>query len=87
MLTMLLASDYNTRFSGIRAEEHSKATLDLKGVRRALDALISADTVLIGHALDNDMRALRMVHKHIVDTIVLFPHNSGAPFRRKLQDL
>lgn len=80
-------SDYNTRFSGIKADEHSKAILDLEGVRRALDSLISADTILVGHALDNDLRALRMVHNRVVDTAILFPHRGGAPFRRKLQDL
>ncbi|KAI9508949.1 Rexo1 protein [Russula earlei] len=80
--------DFNTRFSGIRPEEYTtRAVLPLESVRRALAQLISADTILIGHALDNDLRALRMVHRRVVDTAVLFPHPRGPPYRRALRDL
>ncbi|KAG6857084.1 hypothetical protein H0H87_009645 [Tephrocybe sp. NHM501043] len=82
-------SDYVTRFSGITPHNHtpSTATLPLAAIRAALDALIDASTVLIGHALDNDLRTLRIVHTQCVDTVVLFPHRMGAPMRRKLRDL
>lgn len=80
--------DLNTRFSGIRAEEYAtRAVLPLESVRRALDRLIGADTILIGHALDNDLRALRLVHRRVVDTAALFPHTRGLPYRRALRDL
>lgn len=45
------------------------------------------DTILIGHALDNDLRALRLVHQRVVDTAALFPHARGLPYRRALRDL
>jgi RNA exonuclease 1 len=80
-------SDYNTRWSGIQPDEYTKAALTLSAARAALDALISADTIIIGHALDNDLRALRMVHLRCVDTVTLFPHRMGAPYRMKLRDL
>ena len=80
--------DLNTRFSGIRPEEYAThAVLPLESVRRALDQLIGAETVLIGHALDNDLRALRLVHRRVVDTAALFPHPRGLPYRRALRDL
>ncbi|KAI0304099.1 Rexo1 protein [Russula brevipes] len=80
--------DLNTRFSGIRPEEYAaRGVLPLDSVRRALARLIGADTILIGHALDNDLRALRLVHRRVVDTAVLFPHSRGPPFRRALRDL
>ncbi|CAE6486664.1 unnamed protein product [Rhizoctonia solani] len=77
--------DYNTRFSGIRSLE--EAQLDLDGVRREMRKFIGPETILIGHALENDMRALRMVHLNVVDTAILFPHQSGPPYRRALKDL
>ncbi|KAG9097401.1 hypothetical protein FRC06_007589 [Ceratobasidium sp. 370] len=77
--------DYNTRFSGVKSL--AEAELDLDGVRRELRKLIGPETILIGHALENDMRALRMVHLNVVDTTVLFPHPSGFPYRRALRDL
>ncbi|EJD01091.1 uncharacterized protein FOMMEDRAFT_110616 [Fomitiporia mediterranea MF3/22] len=80
--------DYNTRFSGITEEEYKeKAVLPLKSIRRALDAFINSDTIIIGHALENDLKTLRMVHLKCVDTAILFPHRAGPPYRRALRDL
>lgn len=61
--------------------------LDLAGIRQALRAYIGPQTILIGHALENDLKTLRMVHHRVVDTSVLFPHRGGAPYRRALRDL
>ncbi|XP_037938416.1 putative uncharacterized protein DDB_G0282133 isoform X3 [Teleopsis dalmanni] len=82
--------DYNTRFSGITEENlaySNKSVKTLPEVQRDLLKLFDANTLLIGHGLDNDLRALRMVHKNIVDTSVAFPHPSGFPFRRSLKFL
>jgi len=50
-------------------------------------AFINSDTVLVGHALDNDLKTLRMIHHRCVDTAILFPHKAGLPYRRALKDL
>lgn len=80
-------SDYITRFSGITAENYVKAILPLISIRASLDAFINSDTILIGHALDNDLKTLRMIHTKCVDTAILLPHQAGAPYRRALKDL
>ena len=88
MEVLRLNRDMNTRFSGIHPEEYAaRAVLPLASVQRALARLVGADTILIGHALDNDLRALRLVHHRVVDTAALFPHNRGPPYRRALRDL
>lgn len=79
--------DYITRFSGITPEMLNNAVLDLSAVRQALRAIIGPNTILVGHALENDLKTLRMVHRRIVDTCVLFPHKGGPPFRRALRDI
>lgn len=79
--------DYITRFSGITPEMLESAVLDLTRVRRALRAFIGSQTILVGHALENDLKTLRMVHHRVVDTCVLFPHKGGAPYRRALRDI
>lgn len=79
--------DYNTRFSGITEEAHASATETLASIRQSLDILINEDTILIGHALDNDLKTLRMIHHRCIDTALLFPHPQGPPYRKALRNL
>ncbi|KAI3398947.1 hypothetical protein diail_8270 [Diaporthe ilicicola] len=55
--------------------------------RDLLFSIISPDTVLIGHGLENDLNAMRMVHPKLVDTILLYPHRRGLPIRNGLKVL
>ena len=36
--------------------------------------LVCSRTLLVGHSLENDLKALRVVHAKVLDTAVLFPH-------------
>ncbi|XP_023659529.2 RNA exonuclease 1 homolog isoform X2 [Paramormyrops kingsleyae] len=79
--------DYNTRFSGISEEDVSSASLPLRDVQSVLLSFISADTILIGHSLENDLCALKLIHHTAVDTAVVFPHRLGHPHKRQLCSL
>lgn len=82
--------DYNTRFSGLSQEDYVKKGSICKTVgqvQQDLLGLFSSQTILIGHGLENDLRALRILHNKIIDTAVLFPHYYGFPFRRSLKSL
>lgn len=80
--------DYNTRFSGITARDLSgRRGKQLRDVQNDLMGFINADTILVGHGLENDLRALRLVHGTVVDTAVTFPHYHGLPYRRSLRSL
>ncbi|THH32887.1 hypothetical protein EUX98_g1291 [Antrodiella citrinella] len=79
--------DFNTRFSGITEEAYASAILDLESIRTSLDTFINSDTIIIGHALENDLKTLRMIHHRCVDTAIMFPHRAGAPYRISLRNL
>jgi len=55
--------------------------------RDLLFSLISPDTFLIGHALENDLNAVRIIHPCLIDTALLFPHRRGLPMRYRLKGL
>ncbi|KAJ3015035.1 RNA exonuclease 3 [Thoreauomyces humboldtii] len=75
--------DYNTRWSGI--DNLDKARYDLDGVRELLDTMLSKETIIVGHGLENDLRAMRIFHEQIIDTAALYPHPRGLPERHPLR--
>ncbi|EHK25645.1 uncharacterized protein TRIVIDRAFT_62314 [Trichoderma virens Gv29-8] len=55
--------------------------------RDLLFSLISPTTPLIGHGLENDLNAMRIVHPTIIDSVLLYPHKMGLPYRHGLKTL
>ncbi|KAL1869437.1 hypothetical protein VTK73DRAFT_3141 [Phialemonium thermophilum] len=55
--------------------------------RDLLFSLISPSTPLIGHGLENDLNAARVVHPTVIDTVLLYPHKRGLPIRFGLKAL
>lgn len=59
-----------------------------EAARSLMFSLISPSTPVIGHALENDLNAVRMIHPTVVDTVLLYPHKRGAlPLRYGLKYL
>ncbi|BGP16917.1 hypothetical protein JCM10213_007362 [Rhodosporidiobolus nylandii] len=79
--------DLNTRFSGVKEEDLEKAVLNVQGVRKALAQFVDERTILVGHGVENDLRALRIVHDQVIDTAILFPHPNGGTWRHALRNL
>ncbi|KAJ1334698.1 hypothetical protein BSLG_007853 [Batrachochytrium salamandrivorans] len=77
--------DLNTRWSGISSLEGAK--FDLVGIQKKLGEIMSLNTIIVGHGLENDLRALRIEHKRVIDTAATFPHPNGLPYRYSLRTL
>ncbi|KPP72348.1 RNA exonuclease 1-like [Scleropages formosus] len=79
--------DYNTRFSGVTPEDLENTTITLRDVQAVLLSMFNADTILIGHSLESDLFALKLLHNTVVDTAIVFPHRLGLPYKRALRTL
>ncbi|KAI5116896.1 hypothetical protein M0805_004164 [Coniferiporia weirii] len=79
-------TDYLTQWSGITEEMLRPVTTPLASARLALVSILTASRartgrtpILLGHSLENDLRALRLAHPRIADTALLFHHPRGRP--------
>ena len=83
--------DYNTCHSGVTADNlypqdpaNSPPVLDgIAEARRKLWEYCDANTIIIGHGLDHDLKCLRLLHPKIIDTGILFSTQLGAKPRLK----
>lgn len=69
----------------VRVKRKLKVVASPKVARDILFSQISPNTPLIGHGLENDLNAMRIVHPTLVDTVLLFPHKAGLPYRHGLK--
>ncbi|VDN58158.1 unnamed protein product [Dracunculus medinensis] len=79
--------DYNTRFSGLTKNLVDATIYDFKQARERFLEFVNSETILIGHSLASDLKALRIVHHKIVDTSDVFPHERGPPYKRSLKNI
>jgi RNA exonuclease 1 len=68
-------------FSGITAEALDPVTTTLADVQAYLRTLITPSTILLGHSLESDLRALQLSHPRCVDTALIFHHPRGRPLK------
>lgn len=75
---------YNT--TGDEAEENTIQKVDSPAAaRQLLFEFLAPDTPLIGHAIENDLNVVRVIHPFVVDTVLLYPHTRGLPLRYSLK--
>lgn len=49
--------------------------------------LNGSSRLILFPSLENDLRALRLLHDLVIDTAIVFPHDKGVPYRRALRDM
>ncbi|ETO21336.1 exonuclease family protein, partial [Reticulomyxa filosa] len=79
---------HKKRYSGITAEILSSVEWTLQQVQQDMWTFMDQKSILIGHSLENDLKALQLVHTRVIDTAVLFmvprSQKNGRKWDRKL---
>ncbi|KAI1389866.1 ribonuclease H-like domain-containing protein [Hypoxylon trugodes] len=83
----VLGGDHKPTIIENQQKPKLKIVASPKEARDLLFSLISPDTPLVGHGLENDMNAMRIIHPTCIDTVLLFPHRRGLPHRNSLRML
>ncbi len=65
---------FPTRYSGITPQLLEGVDTRLHQVQAAMLRIVGANDLLVGHSLENDLKALKMVHLRCLDTSLLYPH-------------
>lgn len=78
---------HKCRYSGITEKMLENETRTLRDIQAVLLSMFHSKTILIGHSLDSDMKALKLIHDVYVDTSILYPHKMGPPKKRALKTL
>jgi RNA exonuclease 1 len=79
--------DYCTQYSGITCDIMEATTMRLADIQEKFLALVPAEAILVGHSIENDLVALQVLHRRVIDTACLYPHPKGPPFRSALRFL
>ncbi|KIM31905.1 hypothetical protein M408DRAFT_327301 [Serendipita vermifera MAFF 305830] len=78
-------TDYLTRFSGITPTSLDSTTTTLADVHAFLRKTITPSTILLGHSLEGDLKAMKLAHARCLDTSVLYHHPRGRPLKPGLK--
>jgi RNA exonuclease 1 len=79
--------DYNTQFTGLTQHDLTDVSTTLADIQQKLKQLLSRDTYILGHSVENDLKVLKLLHKNVLDTSILYPNARGLPYKNALRYL
>ncbi|KAK9455544.1 hypothetical protein V1511DRAFT_498054 [Dipodascopsis uninucleata] len=77
--------DLNTRFSGVKNLDAGDIPLFGDVRKQILKRFIGPKTITVGHGLENDLFAMRILHTRIVDSALLYPHDNPFLVEKKVR--
>jgi RNA exonuclease 1 len=80
-------TDYRSRINGIKKEHLESVEFTLRHAQAFLMALCSEETIIVGHAVQNDLVALNMEHHVVADSSFLFKAQDSTSASVSLKDL
>mmetsp|Transcript_17079 Transcript_17079/g.39255 ORF Transcript_17079/g.39255 Transcript_17079/m.39255 type:complete len:555 (+) Transcript_17079:120-1784(+) len=79
-------TDYRTRINGIKKENLDNVEFTLRHAQAFMLKLCSQETVIVGHAVHNDLVALKMEHDVVSDSSFLFRAKDSPTATPSLKD-
>ena len=79
--------DLKTDITGLRMKDFKGVKTTLADVQEKLREIVKPNTVLVGHGLVHDLRALRFDHAPVIDTAMLFSYKNLPRSTPGLADL
>jgi hypothetical protein len=79
-------SDYRTQINGITKEDLDNVEFTLRHAQAFMMKLCSQETIIVGHAVNNDLAALNMDHDVVADSSFLFKANDSTSAIVSLRD-
>ncbi|PKI31912.1 small RNA degrading nuclease 3-like isoform X2 [Punica granatum] len=75
-------ADYRSEITGVTASDLDGVNCSLADVQNSLKKILSHGTILVGHGLNNDLKALKLDHARVIDTSYIFKY-PGEPILRR----
>ena len=81
--------DYRTSLTGLTAKDLELVTLTREDARKQVKAILQQDggSIICGHAVHNDLKALRIHHPDVIDTSLIFRYKDLPLCSPSLKDL
>lgn len=83
--------DYRTKYSGITeellSESDDKKLFSSDQCCEILSKVADKHTIIIGHSLENDLRAMRIIHDRVIDTSLIYNTETRYPNKPALSKL
>lgn len=64
--------NYLTKYSGITEEKLRYVKKTLEDVHNDLRKILPTDAILVGHSLNSDLKAMKMMHPYVIDSSLIY---------------
>ncbi|KAK4260120.1 hypothetical protein QN277_003277 [Acacia crassicarpa] len=73
---------YRSEITGVYTQDLEGVTCSLAKIQKSLSKMLMDGTILVGHSLHNDLRALKLDYVRVIDTSYIFQYSDCNAHRR-----